>query len=212
LIASLYQTIFYGAIGQQLALCSGHCETFPALLNSLFGDTPFAHRFAGVLHLAIAFSTLGGAYGIIFSNSWNLHILAQNHHLWFSRLVVKLNRHAIPFACVLIEGLICLIYLAVSQGVLIPLQQIGALGSVISYTISVAALLQAIKNRSIMPISRWVPLLGLASCALLIAACVRCFFKDGMSSLMIYAAFLFIGLCMFFQTSKAAKTEFGLKS
>ena len=36
------------------------------------------------LHLAIASSTLGAAYGILFSNCWNLHILAQNGHLFFS--------------------------------------------------------------------------------------------------------------------------------
>lgn len=207
LIASLYQTIFYGALGRQLANCSGHCNIFPALLNSLFGDTPFANRFAGVIHLAIAFSTLGGAYGILFSNSWNLHILAQNRHLWFSTIATKLNRHAIPFACVILEGIICLIYLAVSQGILIPLQQIGALGCVLSYTISVAALWKAVKNRSTTTVSKWMPLLGLASCTLLIAACIRCFFKDGMSSLLIYASFLFIGLCMFFTTSRALKKE-----
>jgi amino acid transporter len=205
LIATLYQVIFYGALGMQLALCGGHCNTFPTLLNALFGDTPFTNRFAGILHLAIAFSTLGGAYGILFSNSWNLHILAQNQHLWFSKTVSKLNRHAIPFICVAIEGLICLTYLAVSQGKLIPLQQIGALGCVISYTFSVAALLQAIKKQPARSHSLWIPSLGLVSCTLLITACIRCFFKDGMNSLIIYSFFLLIGIGMFFMTSKASK-------
>ena len=59
LIAMLYQTIFYGALGQQLVACAGHCDTFPALLQRLFGDSPPASKFEGVLHLAIASSTLG---------------------------------------------------------------------------------------------------------------------------------------------------------
>lgn len=205
LIATLYQTLFYGALGEQLALCGGHCETFPALLNALLGDTLFARKFAGVLHLAIASSTLGAAYGIIFSNSWNLHILAQNRHLWFSKAIAKLNSNAIPFACVAIEGLICLIYLAVSHGVLIPLQQIGALGCVISYTFSVAALWRAIGRNPAIAITRWVPLLGLVSCTLLIAACLRCFLQDGMSSLVIYSVFFLIGTVMFFSTRSTAE-------
>lgn len=202
LIATLYQALFYGVLGEQLALCGGHCETFPALLNALFGDTPFAHKFEGVLHLAIASSTLGAAYGIIFSNSWNLHILAQNNHLWFAHALTKLNLNSIPFGCVMIEGVICLVYLTVSQGILIPLQQIGALGCVISYTFSVAALLRA-KNRNLtITISSWIPRLGLVSCMLLIIACVRCFFKDGMSSLIIYSLFLLIGVFMYIYQEK----------
>ena len=202
IIAFLYQAIFYGALGKELVRCAGHCDIFPALVNALFGDTLIARKLTGVLHLAIATSTLGAAYGIIFSNSWNLHILAQNKHLWFSKLFSTLNQNAIPFACVIVEGMICLAYLMISQGILIPLQQIGALGCVIAYTISVVALLYAVKNNPAVTISRWIPLLGLFSCTLLITACINCFFKDGMSSLMIYAFLLGVGIFMYFMTSK----------
>lgn len=201
-IATLYQSIFYGALGQELAQCGGHCDTLPVLIHSLFGDTYFAHKFEGVVHLAIASSTLGAAYGIIFSNCWNLHILAQNGHVWFSKLFTKFNRNLIPFACVIVEGILCLTYLAVSQGVLIPLQQIGALGCVISYTFSVGALLYASRNNSDAAINPWIPRLGLASCAILITACIRSFFLNGMSSLIIYAILLTLGVSMFWATSK----------
>lgn len=202
IIAMSYQMIFYGALGQQLEQCAGHCDTFPALLNKLFGDTLFARKFEGILHLAIASSTLGAAYGIIFSNSWNLHILAQNDHLWLSKFFKAFNKNQIPYACVIIEGLICLIYLLVSQGVLIPLQQIGALGCVISYTLSVVALLYAIKSQSSTDINRWIPRLALVSCAILMIACIRSFFVNGMSSLVIYSILLIFGLGMFAMTSK----------
>jgi amino acid transporter len=204
LIATLYQTILYGAMAQELNLCAGHCDTFPALLHKLFGDTPFAHKFEGIVHLAIASSTLGAAYGIIFSNSWNLHILAQNNHLWCSNFFTKFNRNLIPFACVLVEGILCLTYLFVSQGVLVPLQQIGALGCVVSYTFSVGSLLYATKYNSNASISPWVPRLGLLSCAILITACIRSFFINGMSSLIIYSVLLVLGICMFLMTSRKA--------
>jgi amino acid transporter len=202
LIAMLYQGIFYGALGQQLADCGGHCDTFPALLHRLLGDTPFAQKFEGILHLAIASSTLGAAYGIIFSNSWNLHILAQNGHLLLSKFFTTFNNNQIPFACVVVEGLLCLIYLAVSQGVLVPLQQIGALGCVISYTFSIVALLNAIRSNSSVAINLWVPRLALVSCAILMTACIGSFFINGMSSLIIYSILLAFGVCMFLITSR----------
>lgn len=201
LIATLYQTIFYGALGEKLAKCIGHCDTFPALIHQLLGETPWSGKLEGVLHLAIASSTLGAAYGIIFSNSWNLHVLAENNHLIFSRLFSSLNTNAIPYLCVVVEGVICLIYLLISQGVLVPLQQIGALGCVLSYTISVASLFFASKKSKK---SLLLPTLGLFSCSLLITACIRCFFDDGMSSLVTYSTLILVGISMFFVTSRAA--------
>lgn len=202
LIATLYQSIFYGALGQQLVQCAGHCDTFPALVHRLFGDTLFSRKFEGILHLAIASSTLGAAYGIIFSNSWNLHILAQNNHLWFSKFFAKFNNNLIPFACVIVEGLLCLTYLVVSQGSLIPLQQIGALGCVMAYTFSVGSLLKATKSNPTITISRWIPILGLVSCTILISACIRSFFINGMSSLITFSVLLAFGTCMFWMTAR----------
>lgn len=203
-IATLYQALFYGALGQELKLCESHCDTFPTLIHRLFGDTFFGNKMEGILHLAIASSTLGAAYGIIFSNSWNLHILAQNKHIRFSALFTKLNSNMIPFACVVVEGVLCLVYLLVSQGVLIPLQQIGALGCVIAYTVSVISLLRATKNDN--TINAWIPRLGLVSCALLLTACIRSFFINGMSSLLIFAFLLLLGLAMYFSTSRSKES------
>lgn len=201
LIATLYQSVFYGALGQLLVACKSHCDIFPAFLNRLMGSTLLTDKFEGILHIAIATSTLGAAYGIIFSNCWNLHVLAQNQHVWFSRIFTRFNKNLIPAACVLVEGSLCMIYLFVSQGVLIPLQQIGALGCVIAYSFSVASLLRARKHNPEATISKWIPLLGIASCAILMTACIRSFFLNGMSSLVIYAVLLSIGIAMYFTTA-----------
>lgn len=202
LIATLYQAIFYGALGEKLAACAGHCDIFPALIGTLFGNSDFAGKFQGVLHLAIASSTLGAAYGIIFSNSWNLHILAQNGHVLMAKFFARLNVNSIPAACVVVECLLCLSYLLVSQGVLIPLQQIGALGCVLSYTFSVGSLFFAAKHGRENSGSLLVPTLGLISCSLLISACIRSFFLNGMSSLLIFAFLLTLGIGMYYMTAK----------
>lgn len=201
LIATLYQTIFYGALGTLLAKCIGHCETFPALIHQLLGNSSLSGKLEGILHLAIASSTLGAAYGIIFSNSWNLHILAENNHTLFPKLFSSLNKNAIPYVCVIVEGGLCLTYLLVSQGVLIPLQQIGALGCVLAYTMSVLSLYFAAKSKGE---SRLLPILGLLSCSLLIAACLRSFFNDGMSSLVIYMVLISAGISVYFYKRQVA--------
>lgn len=204
-IAATYQTFFYGALGQKLAQCQGHCDTLPALIINLFGDTPLGRNLIGLLHLALASSTLGAAYGIIFSNCWNLHVLAQNKHIWLSKVFVLLNKNMIPVGCVIAEGIICMIYLLGSQGVLIPLQQISALGCVIAYSLSVVSLLQAAKHNKAITINRWIPLSGLVSCAILISACIRSFFLNGMSSLIIFVLLLLFGTCMFLLTSRKSE-------
>lgn len=205
LIAATYQTLFYGALGEKIAQCSGHCDTFPALITSLFGDSSMTNKLEGLLHLAIAASTLGAAYGIIFSNCWNLHVLAQNNHILLSTFFAKFNKNMIPFSCVIAEGVICLLYLIGSQGVLISLQQISALGCVIAYTLSVGALLQASKYNKTATVTPWIPICGLVSCAILIIACIRSFFLNGMSSLVVFILLLTFGSCMYLATSRQRK-------
>lgn len=204
-IATIYQLLFYGVLGSTLQNVADYRGAFPALLQAIMPNSPLiAHKLEALLHIAIASSTLGAAYGIIFSNSWNLYTLAQNNHIMNASLFTKLNNHFIPFACVFVEGALCFVYLAVSQGNIVPLQQIGALGCVIAYCFSAFALWRAIQRDSSITLSKWVPLLGLASCAILLTACINSFFVKGMSSLVIYSVLIIIGVGMYNYSKKIA--------
>jgi amino acid transporter len=206
MIAFLYQLLFYAALGSALGNVEGVRGIFPALLAKMFpGNELLAFKLQALLHLAIASSTLGAAYGILFSNCWNLHILAQNGHLFFSSFFAKLNNQLVPFACVVVEGLLCLLYLWVSDGNNVPLQQIGALGCVVAYAFSVWALLNALKTNTHITLNKWIGWLGLVSCAILFAACINSFFTKGMSSLIIYSCLSASGIIMFICTSRSKK-------
>lgn len=196
LIATLYQSIFYLACGPQLA-ATDYQHAFPTLIHMLFGDNVYTHKLIGLLHVAIASSTLGAGYGIIFSNGWNLYTLAQHGHIAYSSVFTRLNKYMIPFACVVAQGVLCLIYLIVSRGNQVPLQQIGSFGCVIAYSFSILALFYAIKNNKQATISRWIPILGSLSCALLLSATFLSFFQDGMSSLIVYSILILIGSAMY---------------
>lgn len=205
-IAFLYQLLFYGALGTRLSSVNGVIGIFPALLAQLMpGNEILASKLEGFLHLAIASSTLGAAYGILFSNCWNLHILAKNGHILFSSFFAKLNAQLVPFACVLVEGALCFLYLWISGGCNVPLQQIGALGCVISYAFSVWALLNAMKTKNNIRLSKNVAYLGIASCSILMAACINSFFTKGMSSLIIYASLIILGVIMYMVTQVRKK-------
>jgi amino acid transporter len=206
-VAALYQFAFYGALGTQLAdlasLKSSYLYAFPALLAKLLPTSPIlAQKIQGILHLALASSALGGSYGIMFSNTWNLHTMASNNHVFFKKIFTWLNKHSIPVACVVLEGLVYTLYLYVSGGVQDTLQQLSVIGTVSAYTMSVIALLKAKIQRPSLAISPWIPFLGLCSCAIFITTALLGIIKSGPASLAVFVILLGLGATMFFVTSK----------
>lgn len=204
----LYQLIFYGALGPDLAQKSSYLEAFPALIHQLFPSNPtFAVILSKIIHLAFAASALGGSYGTMFSNGWNLYTLAQHNHLFFGSIFTWLNKHAIPVACVLVEGIIYMSYLIASGGNQVPLQQLGALGCVLGYTFSVLALLVAAYYKKYPKITLWLPLCGLINCIILIAACIRGMLISGPAAFYLLLALLLLGTIMYLIKAKEKRNS-----
>lgn len=199
-IAVLYQTAVYGALGDILINLADYRGIFPGITERLFITKLLANNVSGLMHLAIASSALGGAYSIIFSNTWNLHTLAQHGHVFASRAFTAFNRNMIPTLCVLAQGAICCLYLFVTMGNQVYLQQLSSLGVAIAYTLSIVSLLVASFTRTSSLLMKIIPVLGLANCSLFIWACINNFMTAGASSLGIFAVLLFVGIGMFFMT------------
>ncbi len=203
LTTTVFQFMIYGALGDTLAALPDYRMLFPTLVNHLLPSAQALQiNLVNMFHLAIAASALGGSYGIIFSNNWNIYTLAQNNHLFASKRFLSFNRHAIPWLCVLAEGAIYFLFLLVSRGHQIPLQQIGALGPTIAYTISSFALWRAVSKRPSIAIAHWIPKLASINCLGLIATAVYSFFVNGMSSLIMFGSLFAFGCAMFFITGK----------
>ncbi len=198
----LYQFLFCAAVGQQLIAQHSYLGAFPSLLAALFGPHVASFAFLHVLlNLAIAASALGGSYGILYSNSWNLYSLAERKHTFFPKLFTRMNAQGIPFACVLTEGVIACFYLYMSAGSQVPLQLTSVLGSIIAYTLSVAALFCAwYYKRSVK--NPWLIVLALINCAILIFACARGFSSGTAGQLVGFLALLVGGALMYCLTSK----------
>ena len=192
-ILFLFQLLFWAVLGNQLISLSGSLQAFPLLIEHTLGISNISTHLIAFLHIAIGSSALGGCYGILFSNSWNLYTLAQNKHIPWNNSFSWLNSNGIPILCIILEGVICLLFLVITKGNQIELQQIAAFGSIITYTASVYSLLRAKNHDNRITISSWVIYLALASCLILSIACVRNFAYAGLFPLIMFSTFLAIG-------------------
>jgi amino acid transporter len=190
-IAVLYQFFFFGAVGQALAQASDYRDAFPLLTHTLCPSSPALNNLLiGIMHLGIAASVLGSSYSILFSNNWNLHDLACKNLIPFSSLFARLNRYGIPYACVILEGLLCAFYLFITKGTQIYLQQLSALGLSCAYALSAFSLLRA-KNPGI---SRSIPFVAVCACLILIGTSIRNFCVTGTETLIMYLSLVIVGM------------------
>lgn len=190
-IVFLYQLFFYGSLGTYLGTLSSYLDMFPALFGALEANSIVLKKsLLSIFYLAIASSSLGSAYGIMFSNSWNLYTLARNNHTFAKDLMTSFNKHGVPFACIITEGILAIAYILITQGYQIPLQQVSSLGATIAYTFSSIALLVLFARQRNSLI---IPILSLVSCSLLLGSFIWTLAVQGPTILLL----VFFGLLMF---------------
>lgn len=198
ILVFLFQFLFYTSLGTMLADQESYLGAFPALLAKLFPAHPaFVYKWQALLHLAIASSALGGCYGILYSNNWNLYILAQHKKIRGWSFFAKLNKHAIPYLCLFAEWCFCTLYILTSAGNQCILQQFAALGTTITYMISVLALLYAYRREQNSLLMQMIPFLALASCIIFMGACVRNFIIGGTIPLIGFCLLLLFGILIY---------------
>lgn len=192
----LFQLLFYATVGPSLgALKGNYLEAFPAFLKHIPFPT-ITPTIQAIMHIAIASSSLGSAYGIMYSNGWNLFTLAKNGHILAPSLFTKLNSQGIPVLCVVVQMVFALFYLVITNGNQIPLQQVGALGGTIAYTLSAFSLLILTLKKGG---STLLPLAGLGSCFLLIGSFIWTIVTKGPSVLLVlFLGLIALGTAMFY--------------
>ena len=174
-------------------------NTFPYITSLLQVSCEFKHSINSFINFVVGFSTLGGAYGIIFSNTWNLYTLAENRHTFVSDLITRLNKHNIPMIAVLIEGFICALFILITNGVQFPLQLTAMLGTTIAYTVSVVSLLLQTNG------SKIIPSMALITCSGLLLSWAFSLSKYGYVSLFLFIFMTAFGLFMYlFQKYRSA--------
>lgn len=186
-----FQTLVSFMLLPDITNISSYAQAYPYLM-SLTPTSAFVQaKLATAISFLIGLSAMGAAYGILFSNSWNLYTLAEHKHTFASQALTTLNKYSIPYVSVLCEGLICALFLWVTGGNKIPLQQISTLGGTITYTISTLAFLYTTTK------SRCLGYLSLITCSGLIASCIASILKHNIASLYLFIAMTIIGMLMY---------------
>jgi APA family basic amino acid/polyamine antiporter len=190
---SLYQIgayVFATLHGQEF---HNYKDFFTFVALSLDGIIFVLPQWQFLFYVAVILSTLGAAYGVLFSNVWNLHILAYKDHLIGSETIKKYNRHGIPFWCVAIEVVICLVYLATCLGDYVSLIYVGATGCVLGYLISILALCY-LKVQNNLSVSWVLIVAAIGSCLLLSALCVTSLFTGSIVAFSVYCVLVGAGV------------------
>ena len=198
-IVVLYQFFFFGALGSSLTMLNSYLEAFPALIHKLIPHGEH-QTLLMLLHTGIASSSLGAAYGIMYSNAWNLFALAHEGHVYGKKFLLKLNSYHRPYVCIIVENLLALSYVFFAQGHQIPLQQICSLGMTITYTLSVLALMyKAHKDRQ----NRIIPLLALGSCSILLGSLINNMLIFGIMPSLLFCIIIALGIGMFMSINRS---------
>jgi len=202
-ITTLYQLLFFLPLGKTLMAQTNYLGAFPSLLALVFpGQEAVANSITTFLHICTAAAALGGGYGILFSNHWNLYALAEHNHTFFPKLLTKMNKHQVPIACVIVEALVCAGYLIFTHGHQLLLQQISVLGCSISYALSVVSLFALQHTHGSTIKEKLVTYLAFGSCLIFLVTCIKNLLIDGPMGLFVYIALIALGVIMFFLSKK----------
>jgi amino acid transporter len=192
----IFQTLASMMLCANIASLTGYAEAFEFLGRLVPVASWIQIKLATAVSFMIGFSAMGGAYGLIFSNAWNLYALAEFEHVLGSKKLLTLNAHGIPLYAVLVEGIICASFMFITGGAKIPLQQTATLGCTLTYTISTIAFLL------LSGTARCTGILSLLTCAGFIAACVFSAISSSFTSLYLFGIMFAGGFVMYFICSK----------
>ncbi|MGE0206536.1 MAG: APC family permease [Candidatus Babeliales bacterium] len=197
-ITIMYQLLTSLALGSILFGKENFLAVFPSFFNAVLGSSALSIHLANIVHIAAATAALGGSYGMILSNAWNLYILAQHNHIFYAPSFVAKNKYGIPFLCILAEGFICISYLILTGAQQIVLQQISIFALSIAFLLSCAGLLvhDYKKQENLAPIA--LPVLGCISVLILFTLCIRNFTHQGFFYLAAFLVTVGTGCIMFF--------------
>jgi APA family basic amino acid/polyamine antiporter len=183
----LFQSILFGALGTSLIA--------PGESLTKLGNIVFAYPIIGKSITALVFtSVISGSFGLLTSNSWNLHTLAQHKHLPGSKLLSKISKNNVPFVSLLIEGAIACLLLVISKNQ-IALQSMSVFGVVFSFLLCALAAYKAVVRKK-LAIATIIPIAAIASCFIILFLCFQKMLFAGISVpyILLFSSGILLGL------------------
>lgn len=196
----LYQTFFYGILGTTLAKQANYSWAFPLLVNHYLVGESIQTMLAHFIHIAIATSAVSAAFGTIYTNMWNLFVLAEQGYTFMPNFIMQRNKYKVPFICVLIQGAISLSYMFIIRGDHVTFQQLSALGCTVNYALCILGLFATLYTRKQNIL---IPTLALVNCAILLGVSFyTMWWSNNSKPLYIFTSLTLFALLMFRIRSK----------
>lgn len=175
LVSAGFQLGMFHVLGPDLANVQ---SPILAYANTLMGDYPLIARLFNAFVYA---SVLGGSFGMLTSNCWNLQTIAKNGHLPGANYLVLVSNKQVPWVSLLAETSIASLIITL-QSNQIPLQNMAVFGMTIGYLMSTLAAWRA-AHRKISALPIWLVALAFVSCAYILWLCAVRIVSSGASSL-----------------------------
>ncbi|MGD1997801.1 MAG: APC family permease, partial [Candidatus Dependentiae bacterium] len=153
---------------------------------------PFFALAPRVLHAAVLVSMLGGAFGMLAGNAWNLHRLVEEGHFPARRLLQSINKQQVPWACLLVEVIIAVLSVNISSE-LLSLQKMSIFGVVLAFCLTMYAAFGALDSRNKPLVSPVISSAAIVSTAVLALLALYYIYCHGVSLpyLLLFAAGFF---------------------
>ncbi|MFH0898675.1 MAG: APC family permease [bacterium] len=182
------------AILSSFAVVVGVCTVFTLLLYAMLGpEVATSHNallmlgqklgmpmLGKVINGIVFASLIGGAFGILTGNCWNLHTLAHENYFPFKSILTKINKYHVPWVSLIIEGLISMFVITITAQQL-PLQNMAVFATFICYFITALAAFKAFKIEKNASLPRIVPAFAMITCGGVIIFCLKNIYAFGIS-------------------------------
>ena len=153
-------------------------EPVLALGTKIFTQNPL---FAKILNAFVFASIIGGSFGSLTTNCWNLYVLGKDKHLPGQKFLTKISKTNVPYVSLILEGLLACLILIISKKQ-VPLQKMTVLGMVIAYMLSSVSSFSAHKKKELKTsFHLYLPALAIISSFYIIFICIRNLFISGIS-------------------------------
>jgi len=172
-IAILFQFNLFRVLGMSLAYDGLPLKTYTFhIFKSVF--------WSNLLNTFVFTSIIGGSFGILTSNCWNLFILAKQNLVPFSSQLSQLSKTGVPWISLLAEGCLGVFILCISSKQ-IALQNMAVFGMFMSYFLSIVAATKAFYQQKQNQHFFTLSLLALVSCSYILFLCGKRIMSSGIS-------------------------------
>ena len=165
--SALFQFGMWQMLGPEL---SSTPSPIMAYAYKVFGQYPWVVRLFNAFVYA---SVLGGSFGMLTSNCWNLQTIATHKHLPGSRYLALISKKQVPWVSLLVETTFASLIISL-QSSQIPLQNMAVFGMTVGYFMSTLAAYKA-------SLPRWLVFLSFMSCAYVLWLCALRIINSGAS-------------------------------